>query len=156
MSARRWLVATAATILVLVVLAAVVVVLRPPPAAFAPDSPEGTVMRYVGAVLVGDVALARATFGADLAAACPPSRFATRARESLWWDATTGRDDWHVALLDVATLSDGRVRVRVRVGRTVVAPPFDVDASASEHVFVLAFEDGAWRITDFDWPIPCS
>jgi len=155
MSARRWLVATAATILALVVLAVVVVALRATPTTFDPDSLEATVQRYVGAVVEGDLALAHATLTADAAAACPPATFAALVRGELLDDRAPGRDEWHVALVDTSTLSDGRVRVRVRVGRTVVSPPFDVDTRTGRHTFVLAFEDGAWRIATFDWPRPC-
>jgi hypothetical protein len=155
MSGRRWLVATAATVAVLIALAALVVALRPRQTVFAPDTPEGTVQAYVAAVIDGDLALARSQFGADLEARCPASTFGTRVREELWWGDTQGRDDWHVRLLETATLSDGRVRVRVRVERTIASPPFDVSSMTSEHAFVLVLEDGAWRIDAFDWPRAC-
>jgi hypothetical protein len=155
MSARRWLVATAATVAVLIALAALVVALRPQQAVFAPDTPEGTVQAYVAAVIDGDLALARSHFAADLEARCPASVFGTRTREALWWGTTERRDDWHVRLLETATLSDGRVRVRVRVERTGASPPFEVTSMTSEHAFVLVFEDGAWRIDAFDWPRAC-
>lgn len=155
MSARRWLVATATTVAVLIALAVLIVALRPPPTVFAPDSPEGTVQAFVAAVIDGDLALARAQFAAELAARCPASTFGTRVREALWWGESQRRDDWHVRLVETATLSDGRTRVRVRVERTVASPPFDVGSSTSEHAFVLVLEDGVWRIASFDWPSPC-
>ncbi|MDF1522055.1 MAG: hypothetical protein P1P87_04460 [Trueperaceae bacterium] len=155
MSARRWLVVTAVLIAVLIALAALAMALRPSEVAFDPDTPEGTVQRYVVAVIDGDLALARSTFAADLAARCPASSFAARVREGLWWGEAVDRDEWHVLLLETATLSDGQVRLRVRVERLAAAPPFDVGTRTSEHAFVLAFEDGAWRLTSFDWPSPC-
>lgn len=129
--------------------------LRPSQGAFDPETPEGTVQRNVAAVIDGDLALARSAFAADLAARCPASTFGTRVREGLWWDDGEDRDEWHVRLLGTSTLSDGQVRVRVRVERLAAAPPFDVGSSASEHASVLAREDGAWRLTSFDWPSPC-
>jgi hypothetical protein len=155
MSARRWLVATGITVAVLVALAALVVALRPNEVAFDPDTPEGTVQRYVTAVIDGDLALARSTFAAALAARCPASTFGTRVREGLWWDEAGRRDDWHVRLLETVTLSDGQVRVRVRAERIAAAPPFDVGSTSREHAFVLAVEDGVWRLTSLDWPSPC-
>lgn len=155
MSARRWLVATAATVVVLIALAVLVVALRPSDVAAPPGSPEAAVQAYVRAVLDGDLAAARATFAADLAAACPPSVFGTRVRDALWWGGAATRDDWHVRVLDSAALSDGRHRVRVRVQRTVASPPFDVGSMTSEHAFVLALEDGAWKLASLEWPAPC-
>jgi hypothetical protein len=155
MSARRWLVATAVTVAVLIALSVLIVALRPAQTAFDPDTPEGTVQAYVAAVIDGDLALARSHFAADLAARCPASVFGTRTREALWWGEAERRDDWHVRLLETATLSDGQVRVRVRVERTVASPPFDVGSMTSEHAFVLVLEDGAWRIAAYDWPRTC-
>jgi len=155
MSARRWLVATAVTVAALIALAALVVALRPQEAVFAPDTPEGTVQGYVAAVIDGDLALARSHFAAELADRCPASVFGTRVREALWWGETRGRDDWHVRHLETATLSDGRVRVRIRIERTIASPPFDVSSMTSEHAFLLVLEDGAWRIDAFDWPSAC-
>ena len=109
----------------------------------------------VAAVIKGDLAMARSHFADDLEARCPASVFGTRTREALWWGTTERRDDWHVRLLETATLSDGRVRVRVRVERTGASPPFEVTSMTSEHAFVLVFEDGAWRIDAFDWPRAC-
>lgn len=155
LSARRWLVATVVTVAVLIALAALVVALRPQQAVFAPDTPEGTVQAYVAAVIEGDLALARSHFAADLEARCPASVFGTRVREALWWGTADRRDDWHVRLLETATLSDGQVRVQVRVERTVASPPFDVSSMTSEHAFFFVLEDGAWRIASFDWPRSC-
>lgn len=155
MSARRWLVATTLAVAALIAFAAWVVAVRPSPPAFGPDTPEGVVQRYVAAVIDGDLALARSTFAADLAARCPPSTFGMRVREAWWWDESPRRDEWHVRLLETTTLSDGQVRVRVGVERIAAAPPFDVGSTTSEHAFVLAMVDGAWRLTSFDWPSPC-
>ena len=155
MSARGWLVATGITVAVLVALAALVVALRSSEVAFDPDAPEGTVQRYVAAVIDGDLALARSTFAAALAIRCPTSAFARSVSEGIRWDEPDRRDDWHVRLVDTATLSDGQVRVRVLAERIAAAPPFDVGSTAREHAFVLAVEDGAWRLTAFDWPSPC-
>ena len=155
MSARRWLVATAATVAALIVLAALVVALRPSEAAFGPDTPEGTVQGYVAAVIDGDLALARSAFAADLMARCPASTFGLRVREALSWGGTQRESDWHVRYLGSAPLSDGQVRVRVQVQRTLASPPFDVSSMTSEHAFVLVLDAGAWRIAAFDWPRSC-
>lgn len=156
MSAGRWLVATATTVVVLIALAALVVALRPGDVVAPPGSPEATVQTYVRAAIDGDLAAARATFAADLAAACPASVFGTRVRDALWWGSgAEARDDWHVRVVETAPLSDGRQRVRVRVQRTVASPPFDVSSMTSEHAFMLVFEGGSWRIATFDWPSPC-
>lgn len=155
MSARRWLVATAATVAILIVFAALVVVLRPSVTAFGPDTPEGTVQAYVAAVIDGDLALARSSFAADLAARCPASAFDLDVHEALSWGGAQRASDWHVRHLESVALSDGQVRVRVRVQRTLASPPFDVSSTTREHTFVLALEGEAWRITAFDWPSSC-
>jgi hypothetical protein len=154
MSARRWLVLTAATVVVLIALSLIVVALRPA-ATFEPDTPEGTVQRYVSAVIERDLVAARALFAADLADACASAAFARRVQESFWWGGSSGREDWHVRLVERAPLAGDRVRVTVSVERTIVDPPFGVGGATTTHVFVVAREDDAWRIVSFDWPSPC-
>ena len=155
MSAGRWLVLTAATIVVLIAVSVAVVALRPGPAAFDPDTPEGTVQRYVAAVIDRDLLAARALFDAELAERCDAATFDRTAQGAFGWGAGSGREDLHVRLLESAPLSGDRVRVTVSVERTVVEPPFGVGGWSATHVFVVAREADAWRIVSFDWPSPC-
>lgn len=155
MSARRWLVLTTATVVVLIAVSVAVVALRPGPTTFGPETPEGTVRLYVAAVIERDLVAARALFGAELAERCEAATFDRRVQEALWWRAGSGREDWHVRLVESAPLGGDRVRVTVSVERTVVEPPFGVGGVTTTHVFVVAREADAWRITSFDWPSPC-
>jgi len=155
MSAGRWLVLTAATIVVLIAVSVAVVALRPGPAAFDPDTPEGTVQRYVAAVIDRDLWAARALFAAELGERCTAPTFDRRVQEAFWWRTGSGREDLHVRLVERAPLTGDRVRVTVSVERTNVDPPFGVGVSTSTHVFVVGREGDAWRIVSFDWPSPC-
>jgi len=155
MSAGRWLVLTAATIVVLIAVSVAVVALRPGPTAFDPDTPEGTVQRYVAAVIDRDLPAAWALFDAELAERCTASTFDRTVQEAFWWGARSGRDDLHVRLVESVPLSGDRVRVTVSVERTVVRPPFDVGGFTSIYDFVVGREADAWRIVSFDWPSPC-
>jgi hypothetical protein len=155
MSARRWLVLTAATVVVLIAVSVLVVALRPGAVAFDADTPEGTVQRYVAAVIERDLLAARALFDVELADRCTAPTFDRRVQEAFWWRTGSGREDLHVRLVESAPLTGDRVRVTVSVERTNVDPPFGVGASTATHVFVVGREADAWRIVSFDWPRPC-
>lgn len=155
MSARRWLVLTAATVVVLIAVSVLVVALRPGATAFDPDTPEGSVQRYVAAVIDHDLLAARTLFAGELADRCTGPAFDRSVQGAFWWGPGPGRVDWHVRLVESAPLSGDRVRVTVGVERTIVDPPFGVGSSTTTHVFVVARETDAWRIVSFDWPRPC-
>lgn len=109
---------------------------------------------YVVAVLEGDRSLARSHFSEAFAARCGPEAFEGLVERSLERTAT-GRVDRRLDVVSAATLSDGRVSVRVRVTSTEVRPPFGVGSWSSDHTFVLVADGGVWRIDSLDWPAVC-
>lgn len=119
----------------------------PPPA----DSPDAVVATYVAAILAGDVALARSTFDASLAARCSAarlSRIVAGARDLAGHDVTS-------RIVGRGTLSDGRLRIDVRFVTTWVEPPFSVGEDVSTASFTLHVVDDVWQMTTVGWPEPC-
>lgn len=110
------------------------------PADIQPDSPEGVVQAYLRAVLARDHADAAGYLTDDTARRCPASAF----RQAWVPDDVT-------ADLEQVSVTGGDARVRVRL-RTP-AGPLPLDSESSTELFLLAREDGAWRLTGEPWPL---
>jgi hypothetical protein len=113
----------------------VVIGLNREPAALDPDTPEGTVQTYIGALVEGDFEAA-ADFWAD---GCTPSSTIP----------TRGAPDVSVSLVSVDG-NDVQANVVVRISENSEEPlggPFEY-----EEWFTLVRRDGAWRVRQPSWP----
>jgi hypothetical protein len=130
--------AAAGAVLVLVAVAAVAVVLRSGVEEFDADTPEGTVQRYVEALLDGD----------DQAAAA----FLTPGNEPCDFFDPGFLDTVRVGLIDVTT-RDTSAGVQVRITTAGGEPPFERYESSSEGEFRLTRGPaGAWLVEQAPWP----
>lgn len=137
LQSRRGLIAAAAMggLLVVAVLA---VVFRPAVEELDPATPEGTVQRYVQALLDGNEQAA--------ASFLRPSDEECEVFEPEFLDTV------RVTLVDVAT-HDGSSDVQVRITTAGGEPPFDRYESSSEGEFeLIRSADGSWQIDQAPWP----
>jgi len=105
------------------------------PAALDPDTPEGTVQTYIGALVEGDFEAA-ADFWAD---GCTPSSTIP----------TRGAPDVSVSLVSVDG-NDVQANVVVRISENSEEPLGGL--YEYEEWFTLVRRDGAWRVRQPSWP----
>ena len=151
-SSTRILVGVVAGVIVLAILAlALPRFIDRDEATYPPDTPEGTVQRYICAIVDEDANTALALLTEDHASPCV---------EDDLRDALTGGyyslDRQRVRLGEVETVSNDEVTVNV--GVTYVREPgffeFPSEGAVHEHEFELARSpDGFWLIADAEWPI---
>ena len=149
-SSTRILVGVVGGVIVLVVLA--IALPRPidrEETTYPPNTPEGTVQRYIRAVIDKDVGTAHALLAEENTTACMEDDLRDRLRHSLL-------DRIRVTLGDVEEIDAETVTVIVRV--TWIREPglFELpdDGYSSEHEFELRRSpDGFWLIAESYWPI---
>ena len=140
----RWLLAMAGGVVAIVVVSVVVAVAtRGDVELFPEDTPEGTVQRYLQALVAGDLSTAYEYLSVAFQDECDYRSFRDFARRR-------EGDDRRYVLEDVETLN-GEVEVSVRVTRFSADPPFGGRESSSTQRYILALEDGAWRFTGDLW-----
>lgn len=142
----RWLIGIGGAVAATVLLSVVVIALAGGEQEFAPDTPEGTVQRYLRAVQDRDDELVLSLLTDETRERCEGNRVR---------DALRGfRDrDIRVRLDDVRGEDDAReVRVRIREQRG--NSPFD-DGYEHEQLLDLMREHGEWRIDGQPWPLFC-
>ncbi|HSK06260.1 MAG TPA: hypothetical protein VK990_01985 [Acidimicrobiia bacterium] len=123
-------------IAVIAVVILVVIGLNRGPAALDPETPEGTVQAYIGALVDGDFETA-ADFWAD-DGCTPSSNIPTR-----------GAPDVSVSLVSVDG-NDVQANVVVRISENSEAPLGGLNEY--EEWFTLARQDGSWRVRQPSWP----
>lgn len=123
-------------IAVLGIAALVAVLVRGAAPQYDPDSPQGSVQRYVTAVVTGDLEEARDLHASQHSGGCEPiSAYAS--------------PDSRVTLVDTTTFDDtATVTVRISYGYD---GPFGGD-SGYEDRFELAHIDGEWLVSFSPWP----
>lgn len=111
------------------------------PATVDPESPEGVVQSYLLAVFDHDYPQAVEYLSVETAERCTASVF---------------RDAWVpddvVVDLDDVRIRNGRADVRVQL-RSTAQPLLFEAMNTSIETFVLADEEGAWRISEEPWPL---
>lgn len=121
---------------VVAVVTLVLIGLNRGPAALDPDTPEGTVQAYIGALVEGDFEAA-ADFWADQG--CTPSSTIP----------TRGAPDVSVSLVSVDG-NDVQANVVVRISENSEEPLGGL--YEYEEWFTLVRQDGAWRVRQPSWP----
>ena len=147
MSSSRWLIA-GGLLLALVIGGSIAVgTTRRGETEFPPDSPEGTVQRYVRAIEAEDAVAIRDTLSPAARDRCqvPDIRNNLRYPDDR---------DLRVTLRDTS-LDGDRAEVKVRVTETTGSGPFDSGSYDHDETFDLVRVNGAWLIDGPTWPIYC-
>ncbi len=154
-SSTRILIGVVAGVIVLVVLAiALPRLIDREEATYPPNTPEGTVQRYLQAVGDEDVDTALALLTEENTTACMENELRDRLRHS-------SLDRYRVRLAEVEEIDAPETVVNtiiVTVGVTYVRDPdlFELpsETNTREHEFHLRRSpDGFWLIGESDWPI---
>lgn len=149
-SSTRILIGVVAGVIVLVVLAiALPRLIDREEATYPPNTPEGTVQRYLQAVDDEDTDTALALLDEENTTACMEDELRDRLRYS-------SLDRYRVRLGDVEEIDTETVTVIVRA--TWIREPglfeFPDDRNTHEYEFELRRStDGFWLITESEWPI---
>ena len=114
------------------------------PDPLAPDTPEGTVQRYLAALQERDITRAYDLLGDDLKEECSTADFRRSTRSFTDSDA-------RVRLEGTRTLSDS-TEVTVDVTHFYGSPPFEVRERTSTYLYVLEETDDGWRFVEEPWP----
>jgi hypothetical protein len=150
----RWLVAVALVVVALILGSMAVALINPRGnvETLSKDTPEGTVQRFILAIQDSDYTLAYNYLTNEMKEICTIAKMETNTR----WSVNDLNDN-RIELLDTEKLSNGRVKVKVRVSQTNVSPPFGVDEYSHQEWFILIYENGYWRFTEPPWPLDwCS
>ncbi len=148
-ASTRWLIGIGAGVALLIIASIVIALTRGGQAPLlAEATPEGVVQRFLLAVQDKDYAKARDYLSPRVQAGCS----ITFMRDSMRWREDNSRE-LRVEVLSKDATGDGRTQVRVAVTEVHVSPPFGVDESRHEEVYILREEDGAWRIDEPPWPV---
>lgn len=149
-SSTRILIGVVAGVIVLVVLAiALPRLIDREEATYPPNTPEGTVQRYLQAVNDEDTDTALALLAEENTTACMEDGLRERLRYSY-------SDDTRVRLGDVEEIDAQTVIVTVGVTHVRQPDLFQLpdEGYTSEHTFALVRStDGFWLLLDADWPI---
>lgn len=144
------LIGVAAGVIVLVVLAiALPRLIDQEEATYPPDTPEGTVQRYLQAVSDEDTDTALALLTEENTTACMEDELHDRLRYS-------SLDRYRVSLGDVEEIDADTVTVTVRATRNRQPDLFELpdDRNTHEYEFELhRSSDGFWLIAESEWPI---
>ena len=149
-SSTRILIGVVAGVIILVVLAiALPRLIDREEATYPPNTPEGTVQRYLQAVRDEDTDTALALLAEENTTACMEDELRDRLRYF-------SLDKYRVRLGDVEEIDPETVTVTVRA--TWIREPglfeFPDDGNSSEHEFELRRSaDGFWLIAEAKWPI---
>ena len=141
----RWLVAVAGVVVTLILVSVAVALINPRGNAetLSEDTPEGIVQRFIMAIQDRDYSLAYVYLSDELKETCTVAEMEER---SPW--LVDDLEDNRIVLLDTEELSSGRMQVNVRVTRVNVSPPFGVDEYSYQERYILALENGDWRLAD--------
>ena len=140
----RWLAGVAAVVVVAIALSVVAIVVKDEQD-FAAGTPEGTVQRYLRAVIDGDANAARGYLSADLIDRCDEQRLRDAYRRG-------SRRDVRATLRGTAEVGDV-TEVRIRITEFRDDPPFRRDDYSHDEFFALRQEGGEWRIVEPPWPL---
>lgn len=149
-SSTRVLIGVVAGVIVLVVLAiALPRLIDREEATYPPNTPEGTVQRYLQAVSDEDTDTALALLAEENTTACMEEELGDHLRYS-------SLDRYRVRLGEVEEIDADTVTVTVRA--TWIRQPdlfeFPDDSDSTEHTFELHRSvDGFWLIAESEWPI---
>ena len=141
----RWLVGVAVVVVVAVALSVVAMVAGGDEQEFAAGTPEGTVQRYLRAVIDRDASAANGYLSADLTECCDEQRLRDAYRRP-------SDRDMRVTLRGTAEVGDV-TEVRVRITEFRSNPPFGGDDYSHDEFFALRQEGGEWRFVDPPWPV---
>ncbi len=141
----RWLVGVAAVVVVAIALSVVAIVAGGDEQEFAAGTPEGTVQRYLRAVIDRDASAARGYLSADLIDRCDEQRLRDAYRRPSDRDVR--------ATLRGTAVVDDVTEVRTRITEFRGSPPFGGDDYSHDELFALRQESGEWRIVDPPWPL---
>ena len=144
----RWLVAV---IVALVVVAATAIattltVGRAEPAELPADTPEGTVQRYLLAIVDRDYDAAHALLAADLQEGCSAAELRLGARQYEDFEFT--------ARLAGTRVVGEETEVTVRVSERSDPPPFGPGESTQTQHYRLSETPEGWRLEAVDFPMP--
>lgn len=154
-SSTRILIGVVAGVIVLVVLAiALPRLIDREEATYPPNTPEGTVQRYIRAVIDEDADTALALLAEENTTACMENEL----REQIGYSSL---ERYRVRLIEVEEIDAPETVVNtmiVTVGVTYVRDPelFELpsDTNTREHEFELRRSpDGFWLIAESEWPI---
>ena len=149
-SSTRILVGIVAAVIVLVVLAiALPRLIQEEEADYPPNTPEGTVQRYIRAMIDEDVDTALALMTEENTTACVEDEIRNRLRYSSY-------DDRRVRLGDVEESGSDTVSITVGVTHRREPGLFQLpeEGNTAEYAFDLQRSaDGFWLISDSEWPI---
>lgn len=151
-SSTKILIGVVAGVILLVILAvALPRLINREEAAYPPNTPEGTVQRYIRAVIEEDANTALLLLTEENDFPCATDELRDRISSS--WSRY---DRYRVRLGDVEEVDSETVIVTI--GAAYVSEPglFELpdDRNMSEHEFELhRTQDGYWRIAESEWPI---
>ena len=149
-SSTRILVGIVAAVIVLVVLAiALPRLIQEEEAKYPPNTPEGTVQRFLRAAIDEDADTAIALLTEENTSACMESGIRGRLGYGYY-------DDMRVRLGDVVELDADSVTVTIDTTRVRDPELFELPGqpSATRYEFTLRRSpDGFWLIADSEWPI---
>ena len=149
-SSTRILVGIVAAVIVLVVLAiALPRLIQEEEADYPPNTPEGTVQRYIRAMIDEDVDTALALSSEENATACVEDEIRSRLRYSSY-------DDNRVRLGDVEEIGSDTVIITVGVTYNREPDLFQLPSEGNTYEYDYQLQrsaDGFWLIADSDWPV---
>ncbi len=141
----RWLASVGAIVVLAVALSVVAMVAGGGEQEFDAGTAEGTVQRYLRAVIDRDTSAAREYLSAELLDRCEEQRM----RDSYRWSSDR---DVRATLRGTAEVGDV-TEVRIRITEFRGNPPFGSDEYSHDEFFSLRQEDGEWRIVVPPWPL---
>ena len=141
----RWLIGVAAVVVVAIALSVIAIAAGGDEQEFAAGTPEGTVQRYLRAVIDRDASAARGYLSADLIDRCDEQRLRDAYRRS-------SDRDLRATLRGTTEVGDV-TEVRIRITEFRGNPPFGSDDYSHDEFFALRQEGGEWRIVEPPWPL---
>ncbi len=143
---KVWMIGAASALGVLLVVS-VVVALTERESEFEPGTPEATVQRFLKAMGQSEYENAHGMLASDLQVDCGPeqmftSRFAYDDRF----------ENNRITLEETDTIGDATF-VTLRITEFRSDSPFGSSESSHEQRYVLKFENGDWRFSEFPWPL---
>ena len=142
----RWLVGVAVAIVLAVVVSIAAALAGGEERLYEPETPEGTVQRYLRAVADRDAEAAREYLAPEMLEDCPDDFLCGQLRSG-------GQNrDFRASLLQTRQAGEG-TEVRVRISERYGNAPFESDEFSHEEIFLLEQHDGRWLIEEPAWPV---
>jgi hypothetical protein len=139
----RWLAGVGVALVVIVVLSLAVALIGRGERTYAEDTPEGTVQRYLRAVLDRDAEAALGYWSPELQERCEQTEMTSQFRQARDFRASLR------GTREVGDFTEVDVRITERWGND----PFGGGSYTHQQLITLQEINGEWRITEPAWPI---